>query len=351
MSTEPRSRLRAAAVVTLVGTGLLAPITAPTATAAGARWDISLAAEDIIIDIVRHGDDQPPADARVPFSPQYPGAGISALGEQEAAHTASQLYAELGDKIAGFFSGPDTDVQETAAAFGKLVDMHPQILNGLVEVDGGIFANQPTTSIGGLYYDAATVLWMLGLVNTLMIPDARDYNGVIVDDKYTADIDTMYHDAMGNPVVAPDGKITDVAYSSEAATMIWTILNVKNPDPIALIDTVIASLKTGGELALIPNAGVVQIEGNPTDGWTLLDWAGHKIPTNPGVLGDAFLIWRDLVFPEQAAFDHVLDAVASGSSTELTDAFHDGFVSISAALDDIPATVDNLFADIETGTW
>ncbi|RRR42586.1 hypothetical protein EHH44_16875 [Mycolicibacter terrae] len=64
--------------------------------------------------------------------------------------------------------------------------MDPQILNGLVEVDGGIFANQPVLSLGGIYYDVAVVLWMLGGVNAFQIPGADEYNGVVVNDNYTA---------------------------------------------------------------------------------------------------------------------------------------------------------------------
>lgn len=229
--------------------------------------------------------------------------------------------------------------------------MDPQILNGLVEVDGGIFANQPVLSLGGIYYDVAVVLWMLGGVNAFRIPGADEYNGVVVNDNYTAAVNAMNAAALDNPVVGDDGNITDVAYSSEASMMIWTMLNVKNPDPMVLVNTLIASLDNGGTPALVPNAGLIQVEGNPTDGWTLVSWAGQDVPENPGALGDLFLIWRDLVLPPQVALDHILDALASGDSAALTDAFQDGLASISAALDSVPDTVTNLFAELAAGTW
>lgn len=348
-----------AAGIALIGAGLLAPIAAPPhALPFLAVRDIALTAQDIVIDIVRHAEDEAPANARVPFSPEFPGAGISDLGKQQALDTANQIYAEVGGPghVAGLFSGPDTDAQETAAPFATLQGIEPQILNGLVEVDGGIFANQSSLSLGGLYYDVAVVLWMLGLVNTFQIPGADEYSGVVVDDNYTESINAMYNAAVlgtasANPVVGDDGNITDVAYSSEASSMIWAMLNVKNPDPMALINTVIASLSSGGLPALIPNAGLVQVEGNPTDGWTLLSWAGQAVPENPGALGDLFLIWRDLALPPQVAFDHVLDALMSGDSAALAAAFSDGLANISAALDGVPDTVTNLFADLAAGTW
>ncbi len=343
-----------AAAIALIGAGLVAPIAAsPHALPILTARDITLTAQDIVLDIVRHAEDMAPANSRIPFSPEFPGAGISDLGKQQAADTANQIYAEVGGPhhVAGLFSGPDTDAQDTAAPFATLQGMDPQILNGLVEVDGGIFANQPVLSLGGIYYDVAVVLWMLGLVNAFQIPGANEYNGVVVNDNYTASVDAMYNAALANPVTGNDGNITDVAYSSEASMMIWTMLNVKNPDPMALVNTVIASLGNGGTPALVPNAGLIQVEGNPTDGWTLLSWAGQAVPENPGALGDLFLIWRDLVLPPQVAFDHVLDALVSGDSAALTTAFQDGVTSISAALDAMPDTVTNLFADLAAGTW
>ncbi|MEO6794044.1 MAG: histidine phosphatase family protein [Mycobacterium sp.] len=345
-----------AAGIALIGVSLTAPIaitSQPPALSTLSIPGIALTAQDIVIDIIRHAEDLAPANARVPFSPEFPGAPISDLGKQQAIDTANQVYAQVGGPghVAGLFSGPDLDAQDTAAPFATLQDMDPQILNGLVEVDGGIFANQPALGLGGLYYDAAVVLWMMGMVNAFQIPGADEYNGVVVNDNYTESIQAMYNAAVANPVIGDDGNITDVAYSSEASSMIWVMLNVKNPDPMALIDTVINSLGNGGTPALIPNAGLVQIEGNPEDGWTLLNWAGHDVAANPGALGDLFLLWRDLVLPPQVALDHVLDALMSGDSAALTDAFHDGVASINAALDAVPDTVNNLFADLTAGTW
>lgn len=343
----------AAATVALVGASAIGvtPTTAPRPDLYLA--DIQLTADDIVIDIIRHADDLAPANERVPFSPEFPGAPISDLGQQQATATAHQIYADVGGPhhVAGLFSGPDLDAQDTAAPFATLEGMDPQILNGLVEVDGGIFADQPVLSLGGLYYDAAVILWMLGLVNAMQIPGADEFNGVVVNDNYTESIAAMYNVAMANPVVGDDGNITDVAYSSEASSMIWVMLNVQNPDPMALVDTVIQSLSSGGMPALIPNAGLVQIEGNPEDGWTLVSWAGNPVPENPGALGELFLLWRDLVVPPQVALDHMWDAVMTGDSAAVTDAFQDGMTGINAALDQIPDTLNNLFADLVAGTW
>ncbi|MEB3071894.1 histidine phosphatase family protein [[Mycobacterium] vasticus] len=339
----------------ILSAGLIAPAAAPAAPVPTvlSRPDVALTAQDIVLDLVRHAEDLAPANSRIPFSPEFPGAGISDLGKQQAIDTANQIFGQVGGPghVAGLFSGPDTDAQDTAVPFAALQGLDPRILNGLVEVDGGIFANQPVLSLGGIYYDVAVVLWMLGLVNAFQIPGADEYNGVVVNDNYTEAVNAMYAAALANPVVGDDGNITAVGYTSEASMMIWTMLNVKNPDPMALVNELIASLRSGGSPGLVPNAGLIQLAGNPEDGWTLLSWAGQQVPENPGVLGDLFLIWRDLALPPQMAFGHILDALASGDSVAVAAAFSDGLAGISAGLDAVPDTITNLFTDLAAGTW
>lgn len=339
----------------ILSAGLIAPAAAPASPVPTvlSRPDVALTAQDIVFDLVRHAEDLAPANSRIPFSPEFPGAGISDLGKQQAIDTANQIFGQVGGPghVAGLFSGPDTDAQDTAVPFAALQGLDPQVLNGLVEVDGGIFANQPVLSLGGIYYDVAVVLWMLGLVNAFQIPGADEYNGVVVNDNYTEAVNAMYTAAVANPVVGDDGNITAVGYTSEASMMIWTMLNVKNPDPMALVNELIASLQNGGSPGLVPNAGLIQLAGNPEDGWTLVSWAGQQVPENPGVLGDLFLIWRDLALPPQVAFGHILDALASGDSVAVTAAFSDGLAGISAGLDAVPDTIANLFTDLAAGTW
>lgn len=308
----------------------------------------------MVIDIVRHAEDLAPADTRVPFSPEFPGAPLSDLGKQQAQDTANQLFGQLGGPhgVAGIFSGPDLDAQDTAAPFATLQEMIPQILPGLVEVDGGVYANLSTTSLGGIMYDLAVVAWTLGLVTALPIPGADEFNGVVTIDNYTQAIDAIYNDAMASPVVSANGQITDVAFSSEASTMIWVMNNVKNPDISVLATEIIKGLGSGGGLPEpLPNASVVEIQGNPEDGWTLVSWAGQAVPADPGLLTDLFILWRDLVLPPQTAAYHVFDALSTGDPTTIGDAFQGGLQSVSAALTQVPGLTTNIFDDIVSGNW
>ena len=53
-------------------------------------------------------------------------------------------------------------------------------------------------------------------------------------------------------------------------------MNVKNPDFSVLLNEV---EKTGGFLA---NTGQVVVQGDPTDGWTLVSYDGTTVPADPG---------------------------------------------------------------------
>ena len=316
--------------------------------------------QDIVIDIVRHGDDLPPADSRIPFSPKFPGAPLSELGQQHAQDTANQLYAELGgpNHIAGLFEGSDLDAQDTAVPFATLEEMTPQVLSGLTEVDGGIYANLPIVSPGGIMYDLAVLAWPLGLVDFFPIPGALDFNGVVTDEKYETAVQTMYDAAMANPVVSDNGQITDVAFSSEASTMTWVLDNVKNPDWAVIVALMIDELKTSsGFPEPLPNAAVVQIEGNPEDGWTLLSWAGHQIPQDPGLLTELIAAFRDAIMPPQVAANTIFDALLTGDPTTIEDALQTGLEDVGAGIAQFPGAVlngvvdavQNLSADLAAG--
>jgi broad specificity phosphatase PhoE len=60
------------------------------------------------------------------------------------------------------------------------------------------------------------------------------------------------------------GDRQPVAFSHGAAIAVWTLMNVKNPQA-DLIHT-----------QRLPNTGYVVVRGDPTEGWTLVDWNGTK---------------------------------------------------------------------------
>ncbi|MGA8543750.1 MAG: phosphoglycerate mutase family protein, partial [Mycobacterium sp.] len=273
-------------------------------------------ATDIVIDVVRHAQMISPFEDELTGSPAYPGAPLSDLGQQQAQDLATKLFDQLGPHVAGIFEGQGLREMETAAPFATLENMTNgvQILPGLDEIDSGIYAFDPIDSPGGQLAFLTAGAWSLGAPFGLALvpaPESSDVNGIVFDARFTDAINSMYDAALANPVVSADGNITDVAFNSEASIFVWALDNVENPDLPFFIQRIIEShtVPNGLSTVLLPNTGVVQIEGNPTDGWTLVSWDGQAIPQDTDLLSSLFVDFRDVALPEQTALWNIWEAI------------------------------------------
>jgi hypothetical protein len=335
---------RIATVVAVVGAGVIAvtPAHPPVVHVA----DILLTsgdAQDIVIDIVRHGQRMPPFNDVVTPSPDHPGPPLSDLGLQQAQDVATQLHNELGDQVAGIFSGEAIRDMQTAAPFAGLEDMTPQILPGLNEIDSGLYAGDPLGSPGGFLYEVTPLLWSLFGLELMPIPGSvEDPNGVVMNENFTDAVDAMYNAALANPVVSDNGQITDVAFNNEADVAAWVTLNVKNPDISYLLPLTIQTLLSSNDGSpLLPNTGIIQIEGNPTDGWTLVSWNGFPIPADPGLLTKLLVDLRELIIAPQTAAWNIYEALLGGDPTTIENTLTTGIQDVGAALVQFPESVFN----------
>ncbi|HUB55569.1 MAG TPA: histidine phosphatase family protein [Mycobacterium sp.] len=350
-----RHRPYVIAGVALIGAGVIAatPIAPPVPEVQVS--DIRLTAgdaTDIVIDVVRHAQMISPFEDELTGSPAYPGAPLSDLGQQQAQDVGTQLFNELGQHVAGIFAGQGLREMETAAPFAALENMsnNVQILPGLDEIDSGIYAFDPIDSTGGQLAFLTAGAWSLGSpfgLSLLPAPGSSDTNGIVFDARFTDAIDTMYDDAVTNPVVSADGQITDVAFNSEASIFVWTLMNVKNPDLPFFIQQIIEShtVPNGLSTVLLPNTGIVQIEGNPTDGWTLVSWDGQAIPQDPDLLTALFVDVRDVALPAQTALWNISEALAGGDPTTILSAVQTGFDQVGSALVQFPESVVDSIVD------
>jgi ribonuclease H / adenosylcobalamin/alpha-ribazole phosphatase len=243
------------------------------------------AEESIVIDFVRHG--QSVANAEGLIDTSVPGTPLTQLGQKQANDIADVLARE--GHFAGIFASQLIRTQQTAAPLAARQGMDVRILRGLNEIDAGAFNGLPQFSPQGLLYLLGPVAWVLGLpLVPMLAPGSTDVNGVVFDlrftdalqkmyrnaltnaKSFTDELQTMYANALTNPVRSADGKITEVAFSSEFAIEVGTLMNVKNPDPLLML------------LDPLPNTGIVVIEGNPQDGWTLVSWNGKPVPPGRG---------------------------------------------------------------------
>ncbi|AAK45019.1 phosphoglycerate mutase PE_PGRS11 [Mycobacterium tuberculosis] len=279
--------------------------------------------QSIVIDFVRHG--QTPGNAAMLIDTAVPGPGLTALGQQQAQAIANALAAK--GPYAGIFDSQLIRTQQTAAPLANLLGMAPQVLPGLNEIHAGIFEDLPQISPAGLLYLVGPIAWTLGFpIVPMLAPGSTDVNGIVFNRAFTGAVQTIYDASLANPVVAADGNITSVAYSSAFTIGVGTMMNVDNPHPLLLLTHP------------VPNTGAVVVQGNPEGGWTLVSWDG--ILVGPASLPTAlFVDVRELITaPQYAAYD-IWESLFTGDPAAVINAVRDGADEVGAAVVQFPHAV------------
>lgn len=313
--------------VALASAGIvtITPITAAPFAAVHVS-DIQLTgdAEDITLDLVRHGESTDDLNGILGTLP--PGAPLSPLGEQQADAVAQAIQQEFPNGIAGIYASELIRTQETADPLAQALGMDVQVLPQLNEIPAGILEGQPRDLPTEIGYFLPFASWVLG--NLFVAEPGTSYNGAVFDEQVTNAVDTIY-----NNTVAGNGPLTDVVFSSGGPNAIWTLMNATNP-PIALM--VQQLLQTLGPP---PNAGQIVLEGNPTDGWTVVSFEGQDVPQTPDLLTGLFVDYRDLVIPPQLALWNIYEAILGGDQADITSALQTGYDQTVAALQQFPQSL------------
>ena len=290
--------------------------------------------KSIVINFVRHGE----TDANVAdlLDTAVPGPGLNAMGQQQALDVADML-APRGP-FAALFDSQLIRTQQTAAPLASMLGISVQELSALNEINAGIFEDFPQASPAGLLVTAGPVAWTLGLPLTPnLAPGSTDFNGVVFNRGFTGALETIYNTAVANPVVAADGNVTAVAYSSAGTISAGVLANVDNPNPLLAVTN------------SLPNTGVVVVEGSPQSGWTLVNWDGIAI--GPANLPTSLLVdVRDLITaPQYAAYDIGL-SLFSGDPATIVDAIRNGVVQVGSAVIEFPFAVAEDISGVVNGT-
>jgi hypothetical protein len=288
----------------------------------------------IVIDFVRHG--QSVDNATNVIDTAVPGTGLTLLGQQQA-NTIAKVLAPQGP-FAGVYTSQLLRTQQTAAPLAGVLGMNAQVLPALDEIYAGIFNGWPDVSVGGLLYLVAPVAWTLGFpIVPVLAPGALHINGVVFDEGFTNALQTMYANSATSPIVASNGKVTDVAFSSEFTIEVGTLMNVNNPDPLLMLTHPLS------------NGGVVVVQGDPHDGWTLVSWDGVPVPpaTLPTKL---FVDVRNLITAPQFAGWDVWEALHTGDPTAVGTAIVDGVDQVGTATVHFPLAVTRDLVDAVRGT-
>ncbi len=282
----------------------------------------------IVIDFVRHG--QSIGNASNLVDTAVPGTGLTALGQQQSVTVANLLQGQ--GPFAGIFSSQLLRAQQTAAPLASLLGMNVQPLSGLNEINGGMLNGLPEIPLGALYLPGP-VAWALGLpMVPMLFPGAGLFSGMAFDQGFVNALQTMYTGALAHPVLAANGQITDVAYSSEFAIEVGTLMNVKNPDLLLMLTHPLT------------NTGIVVVQGDPQDGWNLVSWDGVPVP--PASLPtELFVDVRDVVMAPQLAAYNAFESLLTGDPTTIASSIAGGVGQVGTATAHFPVAVTQDIVD------
>ena len=310
-------RFRRSLVVGLLSAGMLS-------TGSALAW-----ADDgsVIIDFVRHAESIDNAAGIIDTNP--PGTPLDSVGYAQADSVGAAIHSEY-PSIAGLFASDELRAIQTAAPLVQDIGNHAPALKelaGLNEIPAGAFEGQPSTSLDGILYLLGPLSWVSG---NLLMPDIGDpsVNGITFDQSFGGAVGDIYTATVGTST----GTTNDVAFSSEGAIAVWTMMNVDNPDFSVLFHELAT---TGG---FLPNTGQVVIEGSPGD-WTLVSYDGVAVPQDPGLGTELFVDFRNLIEAPQFAGYDIYEALLSGNSTLIDSTIQTGLTQVDAALSQFPVEV------------
>ncbi|CAJ1500991.1 histidine phosphatase family protein [[Mycobacterium] kokjensenii] len=322
--------------VALVGAGVLAatpvaPIAAPLP--APVLPGIQLTAVDMVLDLVRHGQSEDNVSGIIGTTP--PGAPLTDLGWEQAAALAdpdNPQHLQDPDFYNGIYASGFIRPQETAEGWltaAGAPDTPVTVLPGLNEVNAGILeGTNQSDQMTALMYLVAPLAWMFGQYWVPQLGSTIDPNGMAFQDRFGGAVDQIY--ANGGDV-GEDGDLHNVAFAHALSIATWVMMNVKNPD----FGLFFSSLTAG----ILPNTGQVVIEGNPTDGWTLVSWNGEEVSETPSLLSGLIVDFRDLITAPQMAGWHIMTALQGGDLDEIGAALQAGFTDVFNAIAAFPQAV------------
>lgn len=199
----------------------------------------------ITLTFIRNAQSQANADGIIDTS--VPGPSLTVDGKGQAQQLAHQVGHTEFDAL---YSSPMAADQQTAGPLATEVGRQVEILKGLQSIGAGWYNGKPE-SMSNTTYMLAPVRWIDGDVNT-SIPGS--VNGSDFNSEFSGAVRKIYDSGHNKPAV----------FSQGTAIMVWTLMNVKNPK-LSLLNS-----------HPLPNVGRVVITGNPTTGWTLVDWDGVR---------------------------------------------------------------------------
>lgn len=254
------------------------------------------AAENMRVTFVRHGQSAGNTSGNIDTS--TPGPSLTPLGREQAQAVVDRLGDNNYDAI---YASQMIRTQQTAEPMSAYLGLPIQVLPGLQEIEAGDYEGTPESgALDG--YLKAPIAWAFAGQLGARIPGSIDGNEF--DARVDGALKTMYDKGDRNVVV----------FSHGGTIMFWTMMNAKN-----------LTLAEKGMLLsqhALGNTDYVVIEGNPEDGWTLVDWNGQRFSPEPTLGHEVGLQMRTLSRQLEAAMKQVTDSLATGDVIKVATAIN-----------------------------
>lgn len=265
---------------------------------------VANAAEVMRVTFVRHAESAGNASGLIDTS--TPGPVLTPLGQQQARDVVDTLGDNNYDAI---YASTMVRTQLTAAPMSQYLGLPIQVLPGLQEIEAGVFEGTPESEAAN-GYGRIPLAWAFAGQRDVVMPGTT-LDGHAFDARVDGALKTMYDNGDRNAVV----------FSHGGTIMFWTMMNVNNltlPEKIELLST-----------AALGNTDYVVIEGNPEDGWTLVNWNGRQFTPEPTFGHEVRLQVRTLARQLDAAAADVRNAFATGDPATIATAINRGVAAAS----------------------
>jgi broad specificity phosphatase PhoE len=209
--------------------------------------------------LLRHG--QTHGNTSGALDTAFPGLGLTELGVRQA-EAAARVLASTG--VDGIYVSPLVRTQQTAAPLADALGVTPMVVDGLREIAAGDY-EMATDHDSILGYIGTVADWIEGRFDTRMAGGETGHEFL-----------ARYDEAVAGIIAAGDRTALIVSHGAAIRTWVGS----------RATDVATHAMATEG----LANTALIELEGDPVSGWSILSWT-----TDP--IGGAYLDDEDAPDP------------------------------------------------------